>query len=90
MDYYLPDLDIILEYDGKQHYEYVEHYHCGDINNYYEQIRRDELLENYCKEHGIRLIRIPYVDNDRLEEVILEFLNNGNDITTKIIPKIYT
>ena len=68
---------------------YVEFYYHGDYEKYNEQVRRDNNLMSYCATHGIKLLRIPYIDNNRLEEVILEFLNTGRNITTPITPKTY-
>ena len=89
VDYYLPDRMAIIEYDGIQHYKYVEFYYHGDYEKYNEQVRRDNNLMSYCAAHGIKLLRIPYIDNNRLEEIILEFLNTGRYITTPITPKTY-
>jgi hypothetical protein len=59
IDIYNDDLKLGIEYSGRQHYEYVPHFH-KDHNAFLEQKYRDELKERKCKEHGIKLIIVPY------------------------------
>lgn len=65
-DFYLPKLDICIEYDGKQHYHPVS-FGCKDINvvnkNFETTKKHDRIKTEYCKSKGIRLIRIPYFDD---------------------------
>ena len=79
--------DIIIEYDGEQHYRFVEHVH-REFERYIRQVRRDQFLETYCKENNIKLLRIPWKDENRIPEIIRSFLVDGIDITTKVYPKI--
>lgn len=79
--------DIIIEYDGEQHYRFVEHIH-KEFEKYIHQVRRDQFLEAYCKENNIKLLRIPWKDENRIPEIIRSFLVDGIDITTKVYPKI--
>lgn len=59
IDIYNDDLKLGIEYSGRQHYEYVPYFH-KDHNAFLEQKYRDELKERKCKEHGIKLIIVPY------------------------------
>ena len=65
---------IWIEYNGLQHYEFVDFFHEGNIENFKNQLRRDEKVRNYCSKNNIRLIEIPYIYNTR--ESIFEFLDN--------------
>ena len=47
-----------IEFDGKQHFEPVEMW--GGKEGLRKQQKRDKEKNNYCKENGIPLIRIPY------------------------------
>lgn len=64
-DFFLPKLNRIIEYDGAQHYK-----ECGDLweNNCPLEIRqkRDQEKNQYCKEHNILLVRIPYWERDNI------------------------
>ena len=57
-DFYLPDNNICIEYDGKQHYEPVEYW--GGEENFKEQKIKDNIKTDYCKNNNIELIRIRY------------------------------
>ena len=60
-DFYLPELNICIEYDGRQHYEPIKIF--GGKLGYEERIVNDKIKNDYCNSHGIKLIRIPYFDN---------------------------
>ena len=65
-DFYLNDLDILIEYDGEYHF--IKTRHPGDKLK--ETQYRDGIKNRYVKEKNIRLIRIPYMDFDRIEEIL--------------------
>jgi very-short-patch-repair endonuclease len=58
IDFYLPKHNIFIEYNGKQHYEYVPYFH-KTIEDFELQKFRDEVVRNYCVDKGIKLIEIP-------------------------------
>lgn len=72
-DFYLPDLNIAIEYDGELHYKPIEHF-GGDLRFYEYQIR-DEIKTKYCNDNGIYLLRIPYWDKDNIELILENELN---------------
>lgn len=86
VDFYIPEINTIIEYDGEQHYQSIDHF--GGYEKFVERVYRDRCLEDYCRDNNIKLLRIPYLDNDRLEEVIRAFIIEGEDITTHIQPKL--
>lgn len=64
-DFYVPHLNLSIEFDGKQHFEPVEIF--GGEESYESQILKDEIKERYCFDRKIRLIRINrtnYVNED--------------------------
>lgn len=67
-DFYLPFYNVVVEYDGELHYEAVD-YFGGDDKLKYTQ-NHDNIKNDYCKEHNIKLIRIPYWDFDNIEEIL--------------------
>ena len=69
-DFYLPQYNICIEYDGQQHYQIIETF--GGLDRFIDQKIRDTIKNIYCQQNNIKLIRIPYWDFDRIEE-ILEF-----------------
>lgn len=60
-DFYLPDYNCIIEYDGKQHFIYQEKTeHWNNQENYLKTVERDKIKNNYCLANNIEIIRIPY------------------------------
>ena len=62
-DFYLPDFNILIEYDGEQHFYYRKSgYFTKD--NFKNIQSRDEIKNAYCVNNSIKLIRVPYTDFD--------------------------
>ena len=57
-DFYLPDYNICIEYQGRQHYEPVDLW--GGEETLKKQQFRDETKRQYCEKKGIELIEIKY------------------------------
>ena len=57
-DFYLPDYNMCIEYDGLQHYRPIERF--GGDEGFLKRQENDNIKTNYCIEHDIQLIRIPY------------------------------
>lgn len=68
LDIFIPSLSVAVEYQGRQHYEPIEHF--GGEEAFMETQRRDTRKLALCKKHGVTLIyvRKGYV----LDEVISE------------------
>lgn len=67
VDFYLPEFNIYIEYNGIQHYKPV--YVMGGQLQFERQQARDEELRQYCKDNNINLIEIRY------DEDVWEILN---------------
>lgn len=59
IDCYCAELGIGIEYNGKQHYEYVPHFHTSK-DAFYNIKYRDQMKKRLCEENGITLIVVPY------------------------------
>lgn len=70
-DFYLPEFNTCIEYDGKQHFNFIDVWHRTQEKFEYA-IQRDKEKTEYCKQNNIRLIRIPYYDYDKLNENYLD------------------
>jgi len=68
-DFYLPDYNLICEYDGLQHFEDVP------MLNHKRTVAHDNIKNEYCKLHNIDLLRIPYWDFDNIENILKEKLS---------------
>lgn len=70
-DFYLEDLNTIIEYDGKQHFYPVTFWNGADATSMLKKNQsRDKMKDDYCKSHGIRLIRIPYTQYNNIEKIL--------------------
>lgn len=68
-DFYLPDINLIIEMNGLQHYQYVEHFNTKDWTFEDQQIR-DDTLRAYCKTHKINLLEIKYDKIDKIPQIL--------------------
>ena len=69
-DFYLPDYNSCIEYQGKQHYESIEYFGGQEQLEYIQ--KHDNIKSEYCKNNGISLLCIPYFKN--IEEELDNFL----------------
>ncbi len=58
-DFYLSDYNILIEFDGYQHFKFTG-YEWNTEENYLKTITHDEFKNQWCKDNNIKLIRIPY------------------------------
>lgn len=72
-DFYLPDYNMLIEYDGRQHYEIVEYF--GGFDSFVDTKIRDTIKNEYCKKNNIKLIRIPYWEFDNIKNILVDKLN---------------
>jgi hypothetical protein len=69
-DFFLPELNICIEYNGIQHYEPVNHF--GGVIRYDEQIIKDNIKRDFCKNKNIYLLEINNIKEikNKIEECI--------------------
>lgn len=72
-DFYLPDYDICIEYDGEQHFTPIRKW--GGQKNFENIQKRDQIKNKYCKDNNIKLIRISYKQIDDVENILEKELN---------------
>jgi very-short-patch-repair endonuclease len=60
-DFYLPNLNIMIEFDGIQHFK--PNHAFGGTEEFNNIQRRDNIKNKYCDENLIQLIRIRYNEN---------------------------
>ena len=74
-DCYEGSLKLAVEYQGKQHYEYVPHFHRNGVRDFNEQQRKDALKVKLSEKVGVWLIRVPYTtDPDEIGQYIIDRL----------------
>lgn len=74
-DFYLPDYNCCIEYDGEQHFRYSNN--GWNNKEHFENTQyRDNIKNLYCKNHNIKLVRIPYTDFNIIDtQYILNKIN---------------
>jgi hypothetical protein len=60
-DFYLPDYNLCIEFNGIQHYESFKHF--GGINKLNKTILNDSIKIKYCEDYFIDLLIIKYDEN---------------------------
>lgn len=73
-DFYIPDKNICIEFDGEQHYKPCSKF--GGEDGFNIRKKHDEIKNKYCKDNGIDLIRIPYFDFKNIRKIIEDKLIN--------------
>ena len=71
-DFYLPDYNTCIEYDGEQHFKKFRFE--NDNTNLNERILKDEIKNKYCIDNNIKLLRISYFYYSNIEYIICDFL----------------
>lgn len=64
-DFFLPDYNICIEFDGQHHFQDLEGY--SDLETVQ---RHDRIKTEYCDAHHIKLIRIPYYDGHSIHNIL--------------------
>lgn len=71
-DFFLPDYNCCIEYQGQQHYQAVEYF--GGEEQLKKQKEKDNIKKQWCKDNNIKLIEIPYWDYNKLNQDYLKEL----------------
>lgn len=69
-DFYLPDYNLCIEFDGQQHFEPK-----FGIDSFVTTKLHDAMKNNYCRWNKIDLLRISYLEGNNIERIISEKLN---------------
>lgn len=81
-DFYLPDYNCCIEYDGEQHYRPSRY--CGanveKNQELFKKTQEHDMIKNeYCKNNNIDLLRIPYWETKNIETIISNHLQRLNE-----------
>lgn len=71
-DFYLPTYNLLIEYQGKQHYEPIDWF--GGEEKFEYQQEHDKRKREYAKLHNIELMEIPYWDFDNIKNILKNYL----------------
>ncbi len=74
---YLGDKFVLVEYDGKQHYESIEYF--GGEKAFKKIQHHDSIKNQFCLDNNIPLLRIKY-DNKNINNTLKDFLDSQEGI----------
>lgn len=77
VDFYIPDSNTVIEYDGKHHFIPVDFAGRGEKwakQEFKEVNKKDFIKTKYCKNNNIKLLRISYLDFNDIEQILTENL----------------
>lgn len=60
-DFYIPGRNLLIEYDGKQHFKPIKHF--GGERAFKDLKTKDEIKNKYAESKNINLLRISYKEN---------------------------
>lgn len=72
-DFFLPEYNMCIEYDGQQHFEPVTFGGCSKETaekNLFDTKKRDEIKDKFCSENNIKLLRIKYNQFNDIDTII--------------------
>lgn len=67
-DFYIEDKNLLIEFQGKQHYEAIEDF--GGQEYFNIQQEHDRRKRQYAKDNNITLLEIAYWDFENIEEIL--------------------
>lgn len=72
-DFYLPDYNLCVEYNGEQHYREMGVW--GGSDKLKRTIKNDKIKVKYCEDNNIVLLVIPYWNYNKIEEILEKTLS---------------
>jgi very-short-patch-repair endonuclease len=83
-DFYIPHKNLIIEFDGKQHFE-VSNF-CNDIElarELFEKTKKHDQIKNkFVKKSKMELLRISYVQFNKIEEILNNKIKQCDEVVT--------
>ena len=73
-DFYLQNYNLIIEYDGEQHFDVNRAFNSNE-NKFWETVIHDAIKNAYCEDNNINILRIPFWKYNNIKEIIKNKLN---------------
>jgi len=72
-DFYLPDYNLCIEFDGEQHFKSIPYWGGDEI---FEKVKiRDKIKNQYCQDNNIDLLRIRFDEEYDFNQLIKKLLH---------------
>lgn len=72
VDFYIPDLNVMIEFQGEQHYGIANKAITHGSRKWQSQKKRDNHLRRYAADHNVRLIEVPYTSRSNVDTFLAE------------------
>ena len=79
-DFYIPEYNVLIEYDGKQHFVINTYWTKETEESFSDRQFKDNIKTKYAKEKNMMLLRINYTQFKKIEKVLTEFFENHKKI----------
>lgn len=80
-DFYLDDLDVLIEYQGEHHFEpksKTRMFGASNTRGAYLKVKHsDQIKSTWCQNNNKKLLAINYEDIDKIEEIFIEEILSG-------------
>lgn len=76
-DFFLPQYKMLIEVQGRQHYEFVKHFH-SDIDGFKDNKKRDNLKIDYASVNDMCFIIVDYNENINKHELLKKMIEAQN------------
>jgi hypothetical protein len=73
-DFYLPEYNLFIEYQGEQHGKYISGFHKSK-KEFKKQQEHDKRKKKYAEQHNIKLLEIWHWDFDNIKDILNKELN---------------
>jgi very-short-patch-repair endonuclease len=80
-DFYIPTVNLIVEYDGIQHFQHVPFFHREYSLEYRQDLDKQKMIRAF--QNGYSMLRIHYKDFDKISELLSSL------VTTKLPPQVF-
>jgi very-short-patch-repair endonuclease len=67
-DFYLPEKNILIEYDGEQHFKPINFF--GGKHTHKKVLINDNIKNEFAKQNNIKLLRIPFTELEKIDAVM--------------------
>lgn len=76
-DFYFPQFNLIIEYDGRQHFEPNNKF---KLKSFLQTVNNDFIKNSYCRDNNIILIRIPFYRFKELVNILDDIFKRDYNI----------
>lgn len=77
-DFYIKEYRLLIEFDGRQHFQPVDVF--GGRDSFERLVANDRKKDDWAKKNSYKLIRISYEYEDSIEKILCEYIKTIQDL----------